>query len=81
MKDDLKEARYFWVDGSPIPFSEWIQGEPNGYEKENCIVQATGNVLPGFADKNCFDPKPFICKQPLPGNTFNSTLPWIPQII
>ena len=56
-----------WVDGSPIPFSEWLPGEPDGNEAENCIVQAKGEFGPGWADKRCSDTKSFVCKVPLPG--------------
>lgn len=56
-----------WVDGSPIPFSEWLPGEPDGNEAENCIVQAKGEYGPGWADKHCFDAKAFVCEVPLPG--------------
>ena len=56
-----------WVDGSPIPFSEWLPGEPDGNAAENCIVQAKGEYGPGWADEPCFDTKAFVCEVPLTG--------------
>lgn len=70
LHDLSTEGRYVWVDGSPIPFSEWLPGEPDGNEAENCIVQAKGKFGPGWADRHCFDPKAFVCEVPLPGYTF-----------
>ena len=67
LHDRSTEGRYVWVDGSPIPFSEWLPGEPDGNEAENCIVQAKGEFGPGWADKRCSDTKSFVCEVPLPG--------------
>ena len=69
MHDRLKEGRYEWVDGSPIPFAEWVPEEPNGNEAENCIVQKAGDcaALTGWADNLCSDVKAFVCRKPLPG--------------
>ena len=55
------------MDGSTIPFSEWLPGEPDGNEDENCIVQARGEQSPGWGDRHCFDIKAFVCELPLPG--------------
>ena len=67
LHDRSKEGRYVWVDGSTIPFSEWLQGEPNGDTSENCIVQAKGNWTSGWADRRCFERKAFVCEVPVPG--------------
>ena len=67
LHDRSKEGRYVWVDGSTIPFSEWLQGEPNGDTSENCIVQAKGNYTQGWADRHCFERKAFVCEVPVPG--------------
>ena len=67
LHDHSKEGRYIWVDGSTIPFSEWLPGEPDGNEDENCIVQARGEHSPGWGDRHCFDIKAFVCGLPLPG--------------
>jgi len=80
LHDRSKEGRYVWVDGSTIPFSEWLQGEPNGDTSENCIVQAKGNYTQGWADRHCFERKAFVCEVPVPGYTtykltFNLTEP------
>ena len=67
LHDHSSEGRYVWVDGSTIPFSEWLPGEPDGNEDENCIVQARGQHSPGWGDRHCLDPKPFVCEVPIPG--------------
>ena len=69
LHDRLKEGRYIWIDGSPIPYSEWLQGEPDGNAAENYIVQVkeNGTDAPGWADRHCFDAKAFVCEQPMPG--------------
>ncbi|KAL9984866.1 hypothetical protein ACROYT_G007207 [Oculina patagonica] len=70
LNDRSTEGRYVWVDGSPIPFSEWLPGEPDGNEAENCVVQSKSDYGPGWADKHCFDSKAFVCEVPVPGYTF-----------
>lgn len=75
LHDHSSEGRYIWVDGSTIPFSEWLPGEPDGNEDENCIVQARGEHSPGWGDRHCFDAKAFVCKVPLPGRDFKQSSP------
>lgn len=69
LHDSSNEGKYVWLDGSPIPFSEWLQGEPNGARSENCIVQSKGNFMSGWADRPCAEMKAFTCEAPLPGYT------------
>ncbi|CAH3036690.1 unnamed protein product, partial [Porites evermanni] len=80
LHDPAKESRYVWVDGSSIPFSEWLEGEPNGNRSENCIVHTKQNYFGGWADKNCLEAKAFVCEVSVPGYitykfTFNLTEP------
>lgn len=67
LHDPAKEGRYVWVDGSSIPFSEWLEGEPNGGRSENCIVHTKQNYFGGWADKNCLEAKAFVCEVSVPG--------------
>lgn len=67
LHDHSVEGRYIWIDGSTIPFSEWLEEEPNGGISENCIVQAKENNMPGWADRRCFETKAFVCEVPVPG--------------
>lgn len=67
LHDPAKESRYVWVDGSSIPFSEWLEGEPNGNRSENCIVHTKQNYFGGWADKNCLEAKAFVCEVSVPG--------------
>ena len=64
LHDSSSEGRYVWLDGSAIPFSEWLQGEPNGRTSENCITQS---FLSGWADRPCSEKMAFICEVPVPG--------------
>ena len=68
LHDSSSEGRYVWLDGSAIPFSEWLQGEPNGRTSENCIIQSKGTFLSGWADRPCSEKKAFVCEVPVPGN-------------
>lgn len=67
LHDSSSEGRYVWLDGSAIPFSEWLQGEPNGRTSENCIIQSKGTFLSGWADRPCSEKKAFVCEVPVPG--------------
>ncbi|XP_074614470.1 uncharacterized protein LOC141874200 [Acropora palmata] len=69
LHDSSSEGRYVWLDGSAIPFSEWLQGEPNGRTSENCIIQSKGTFLSGWADRPCSEKKAFVCEVPVPGYT------------
>jgi len=41
---DLNEVNnYTWVDGTPLTFSRWLDGEPDGEYHERCVVQTTAN--------------------------------------
>ncbi|XP_078692656.1 ladderlectin-like [Branchiostoma floridae x Branchiostoma belcheri] len=67
-----------WTDGSAFPYKNWAKGQPNNHwikGGEKCVVIYTKDghdfwmftpkrYKGQWADKNCRENKPFICKKP-----------------
>ncbi|XP_070535739.1 macrophage mannose receptor 1-like [Ptychodera flava] len=60
---------YRWIDGAPVFFTKWANGEPSRGPTGGC-VQATAD---GWDDTNCNDDKGYICK------IYKSSLPTTPE--
>jgi hypothetical protein len=59
------EGNWTWLDHKPWQFNNFVQGEPNGEEAENCLEmkkQAAGDRPAGWwNDKACSEKRNFIC--------------------
>ncbi|XP_078391963.1 CD209 antigen-like protein C [Cetorhinus maximus] len=64
LTDRESEGNWKWVDGSPVSFTRWGQGEPNNmHHNENCAITRGAD----WNDYSCADQFPFICaKRALP---------------
>ncbi|XP_041036060.1 C-type lectin domain family 10 member A-like isoform X2 [Carcharodon carcharias] len=60
LTDGESEGNWKWVDGTPVSFTQWDQGEPNNWnDNENCaIIRASG-----WNDYSCSDQFRFICEK------------------
>jgi len=36
--DERNEGKWEWIDGTPLKYSNWNQGQPNGKGKENYLL-------------------------------------------
>lgn len=66
LTDELLEAEFMWIDGTPLVTSFWANGEPNDSETNNqgpanCVAMST-DVAGRWRDQSCPAPKPSICE-------------------
>ncbi|XP_078392154.1 CD209 antigen-like protein 2 [Cetorhinus maximus] len=60
LTDRESEGNWKWVDGTPVSFTQWYQGEPNNWSgNENCAIIR----MNGWNDYSCTDQFPFICEK------------------
>ena len=61
--NDLEnEGKFQWVDQSPVVFSGWAEGEPNGGGNENCVhLYKLKNDA--WNDWKCYYRSFFICER------------------
>merc|ERR1712062_955927 len=62
INDHREEGRYVYTKSDePILFENWLQGQPDNYTTENCIVHAGSSKL--WRDIECTDRYRFICEK------------------
>ena len=61
LHDSYSENFFQWSDGSPLDFSLWASGQPNGGSGENCVRVEWSEGGTWF-DMDCEAVHPFICK-------------------
>ncbi|XP_072333685.1 CD209 antigen-like protein D [Scyliorhinus torazame] len=59
LTDQENEGNWTWVDGTPLSFSQWLDGEPNNAGDEDCAVLKSGR----WNDRKCNYLFHFICQQ------------------
>ncbi|NWI51722.1 MRC1 protein, partial [Calyptomena viridis] len=66
------DQQFSWMDGSPVHYAAWAQGEPNfALAQENCVVLNKNDGL--WNDVSCGFPNGYICERH--GSFINATLP------
>ncbi|NWI90584.1 MRC1 protein, partial [Pitta sordida] len=66
------DQQFSWMDGSPVHYAAWAQGEPNFAEaQENCVVLNKKDGL--WNDVSCGFPNGYICERHR--SFINATLP------
>jgi len=64
--DSAKEGQYIAAkDNQPIPFSDWLTGEPNGGARENCIHLDNKGGRIGWNDITCSYTLMSMCECPM----------------
>jgi hypothetical protein len=65
LNDRAAEGQWVWLDGRPVPYSHWDQGEPNdgGNGGEDCGIVMTGDGRQTeWDDRGCESVRPFVCE-------------------
>ncbi len=60
LTDSAVEGTFTWVDGSPLGYTAWVVGEPNGGNASDCVVLRGGTTT--WADFDCATPQAFVCE-------------------
>ena len=51
---------YQWLDGTPVDYQAWKDGEPNNFNSEQCTSQSTKDSL--WYNDNCDNEKSYACR-------------------
>ena len=62
LNDVQKMKKWFWSDNSSSVWRNWLNGEPNGGTKENCVVVSIDDAQ--WRDVGCNDLHFSVCKVP-----------------
>jgi len=61
--DLLEEGRWVWLDGSPLVYSHWDEGEPNDGGGEDCgLIMTRHGRESEWDDRPCESERPHICE-------------------
>ena len=61
---DLKEGQWLWnEDFSPMKYTNWNKGEPNGGSSESCVNYMDQQYNGKWNDASCDDSMLFLCKK------------------
>ncbi len=66
LNDLLEERTWVWLDGEPVGYEHWDQGEPNdGGDGEDCgIIMTTPRRASEWDDRPCGDERAYLCEVP-----------------
>jgi hypothetical protein len=68
LSDRARERQWVWVDGAPLAYTHWDEGEPNngGDVGEDCgVIMTVEGRAAQWDDRGCGDPRPYVCAVPL----------------
>ncbi|XP_038629988.1 CD209 antigen-like protein E [Scyliorhinus canicula] len=65
LTDRAEEDKWKWVDGSTVSSFDWIEGQPDDSNNEDCatISERTSPDTFGWNDDSCGRPHSFICEK------------------
>jgi hypothetical protein len=64
LSDTVTEGEFVWVDGSPVDWPAWAEGEPNDAgDGEDCVHTGTGGL---WNDRSCASELAFVCQAGTP---------------
>ncbi|XP_058414862.1 C-type lectin domain family 4 member D isoform X2 [Diceros bicornis minor] len=71
LTNENPEGQWHWVDKTPFNphIAFWHEGEPNNYQKENCVILVNAQDKWAWNDFPCNAARRRICK--IPGTAFN----------
>ena len=53
---------HVWTDGTPVSYTNWEIGQPDGYNGREACTQLY-NEVGYWGDVNCYDRKPYVCER------------------
>jgi hypothetical protein len=62
LNDIAEEGSWRWSSGAPLSFDAWEPGEPNDYQKEDCVEVYAETFT--WNDFDCSAPKASVCESP-----------------
>jgi hypothetical protein len=60
---DIEDDWVWESDKSKLLFSDWLDGEPNNYNNEDCGIMRWHNSLYRWIDDKCHRPYLYICEK------------------
>ena len=64
--DKSQEGQFeYSSDGSPIVYSNWMSGQPNDYNNQDCVLYYKQGSYVKWGDESCSVWVPFICERSL----------------
>jgi cysteine-rich repeat protein/YVTN family beta-propeller protein len=69
LTDADSEGTFTWVNGTPLAFTYWETGQPNGGAGENCVLKENANK---WHDYPCGGLHPYFCQIPDPSSSSSS---------
>ena len=60
--DQWSEGTWVWSDGSPVTYTNWQSGEPNGGTNESCAQVNRFHPSTTWNDEPCGQGLPFVCE-------------------
>ena len=69
--------RYTWLDGTPLDYTNWANGQPNGSGDNNCVSLLRGSLA--WNDLACGGLKAFLC-EPDGGDGFGDACDNCPEV-
>ncbi len=62
LSDDKEEGTWLWLDGTPLEYLPWGNGEPNDYGSGEDCAHSNWGAVGGWNDNNCFSREPYVCE-------------------
>ena len=61
-------SAFVWSDGTPMDYSNWASGEPNGHGSEGCVEMYVESGK--WNDLGCNHDRGYVCKRPERGESY-----------
>ncbi|XP_007478564.1 pulmonary surfactant-associated protein A-like [Monodelphis domestica] len=59
LREGIQPGKFYYVDGSPVNYTNWYYGTPDGQGQENCVEMYTDGT---WNDKYCYKHRLGICE-------------------
>uniref|UniRef100_A0A8C6TCA9 C-type lectin domain-containing protein n=1 Tax=Neogobius melanostomus TaxID=47308 RepID=A0A8C6TCA9_9GOBI len=62
LSDAQMNGFWFWINSSPLKYTNWCPGEPNNDRSQHCVqINYSGNRC--WDDVQCYESLPFVCER------------------
>ncbi|XP_044518712.1 pulmonary surfactant-associated protein A-like [Gracilinanus agilis] len=59
LREGIKQGKFYYLDGSPVNYTNWYSGRPDGEGQENCVEMYTDGT---WNDRYCYKDRLGICE-------------------